>query len=127
MKLNKKAFFLVPIILAILIFLGLFIYFNSEDSNSFTASERKWIKDNVNIRYDIEKISDYPVYTDVFDAFIEKFNKATEMELNVVNYNKSDDTTSKSLRFRIVKEDASLNDKDIVLNEDVYIAIEKAE
>lgn len=127
MKVNKKVFIIVPLILAVFIFLGLFIYFNLEDSNSFTSSERTWIKENENIRYDFAKISDYPVYTEVFDRFIKSFEEATKMEFNVVNYNKNDTNNSSVLKFKIVKNEQEITDNDILLNEDVYVVIGKKE
>ena len=74
MKKNKKSIIIVvPIVVAVVLFLALFIYFNGEDSNSFNVSERKWLQENANIREDFEFINDYPVYgnSGVFDKFID--------------------------------------------------------
>ena len=59
MKVNKKLFVIIPVIVAILLFVGLYIYFNSEDSNSFSASERRWLDSNKNRVENIEVIGQF--------------------------------------------------------------------
>ena len=77
MKTNKKVFIAIPIVIALIVFIGLLIYFNKEDANSFNASERKWLQSHVNTRENFEVISDYPVYGDsgVFYKFISSLEK----------------------------------------------------
>ena len=127
MKINKKLLFFLPIIIAIFLFAGLYIYFNKEDVNSFTASERKWLQENINIRENFEIINDYPIYGEggVFTEFIDSLEEATGLEFNVVPYYRSSTPTSENLRFRVVRELSEITDNDILLNEDVYVAIGK--
>ena len=73
MKLNKKLIILVPVLIALIVFLSLYFYFNKEDINSLTVNDRKWIESNVSTIYDFELISNYPVYGEngVFYEFID--------------------------------------------------------
>lgn len=127
MKQNKKNIIIIPVIIAVVLFVALFIYFNREDSNSFNASERKWLQDNANIREDFEIINDYPIYGNggVFDKFIASLEDATSLEFNKVPYYKKDETKSNDFKFKIVKDESDITDNDIFLNEDVYVAIGK--
>ena len=54
MKIKKKWIIIIPIIIAILTFAGLYYYFNNEDENSFTISENRWIKENLTTVIDFD-------------------------------------------------------------------------
>ena len=129
MKVNKKVFFIVPTIIAILLFAGLYVYFNKEDSYSFSSSERKWLSQNRNKVENIEIISDYPIYGNrgVFSSFVDSLKEATKLDFNVVPYYRANTTNSKDFKFKILKENTEITSNDIFLNEDVYVAIGKTE
>lgn len=129
MKINKKTFIVLPVLIAVSLFIGLYVYFNNEDSNSFTVSERKWLQNNKNIVENFEIISDYPIYgsSGVTDAFVEDLSEATGLDFNIVSYYRGNTSTSNDFKFKIVKEDSELTDSDILLNEDVYVAIGRTE
>ncbi len=128
MKLNKKLIILVPVLIALIVFLSLYFYFNKEDINSLTVNDRKWIESNVSTIYDFELISNYPVYGEngVFYEFIDDFQKDTGLEFNVIPYLKTSKPASNGLRFRVLRNDEQLSDKDLLLGEDVYIVISKS-
>lgn len=129
MKINKKILFAIPFVVAIVLFIVLYAHFNMEDSNSFTSSERKWLQANKNTVESIEVINDYPIYgnSGVFDKFITKLSEVTELEFNKVPYYRETKTKSNDFGFKIVKEDSDITKNDILLNEDVYVAIGKKE
>ncbi len=127
MKLKKKWLFIIPVLVAIIIFLGLYYYFNSEDENSFTISENRWIKDNLTTIIDFNILSDYPVYGEsgVFKEFIDNFSEDTGFEFNVIPYLKESKVDSNSYRFRVLNNQDGLTEKDLLLQEDVYVLIGK--
>ena len=129
MKTNKKLFVIVPTIIAILLFAGLYVYFNKEDSYSFSSSERKWLSLNKNKVENIEIISDYPIYGNrgVFYKFVDSLKEATKLDFNIVPYYRAKPTSSKDFKFKILKENTEMTPNDIFLNEDVYVAIGKSE
>ncbi len=128
MKLNKKLIIIIPILIALIVFVSLYFYYNKEDKNSLTVNDRKWIESNISTIFDLELISNYPVYGEngVFYEFVEDFEEDTGLEFNVVPYLKTGKPTGTGLRFRVLKNDEQLTDKDLLLGEDVYIAISKS-
>lgn len=128
MKLNKKLIIIVPIVIALIVFLSLYFYFNKPDKNSLTVNDKKWIESNISTIFDLELISNYPVYGEngVFYEFVEDFQKDTGLEFNVVPYLKTGKPSGKSFRFRVLKNDEKLSENDLLLGEDVYIAISKS-
>lgn len=128
MKLNKKLIIIIPILIALIVFVSLYFYYNNEDQNSLTVNDRKWIESNISTIFDLEVISNYPVYGEngVFYEFVDDFEEDTGLEFNVVPYLKTGKPNGMGLRFRVLKNDEQLTDKDLLLGEDVYIAIGKS-
>lgn len=128
MKLNKKLIIIIPILIALIVFVSLYFYYNNEDQNSLTVNDRKWIESNISTIFDLEVISNYPVYGEngVFYEFVDDFEEDTGLEFNVVPYLKTGKPNGTGLRFRVLKNDEQLTDKDLLLGEDVYIAIGKS-
>ena len=128
MKRNKKTIIILPIVIAVLLLVGLYIYFN-RDPNSLTASEKKWLQNNSNVRENIEYINDYPIYgnSGIFEKFINYLEDETGLEFNKVPYYKDNTTTTNDFKFKIVKEDTDIKSNDVYLNEDVYVAIGKSD
>ena len=127
MKMKKKVIIMLPIIVALCVFLGLYYYFNKEDENSFTISENKWIKENLNTIIDFDVLNDYPVYGEngVFRTFINKFSADTGFEFNIVPYLKESKIESTGYRFQVLNNQEKLTENDLLLQEDVYILIGK--
>ena len=127
MKIKKKWFLIVPLFIALVLFLGMYFYFAKEDSNSFTTQERSWIKKNSDKIIDFEMISNYPVFGEnaVFNTFINDFNKDTGLEFNVIPYLKESKPSTTGYRFRVVDSSIALGDEDLLLHEDSYAAITK--
>ena len=126
MRLNKKVFIAIPILIALIVFIVLYMYFNNEDSNSFTAVEKKWLAKNSSQLVDFELINNYPVYGEnsgVFYSFIDSLENATNLEFNIIPYLKESKPNTNGYRFRILKGDDKKTDKDLVLNEDNYIIV----
>ncbi len=127
MKNKRKLLLMVPLIIALCVFLGLYYYFNKEDENSFTISENKWIKENLNTIIDFDILNDYPVYGEngIFRTFINKFSDDTGFEFNIVPYLKESQIDSTGYRFRILNNQDKITENDLLLQEDVYILIGK--
>ena len=70
---NKKLIIIIPLVIALLVFVGLYFYYYREDSNSLNITDRNWLENNIDSLVDIEVPSDYPVYGEkdgVFASFI---------------------------------------------------------
>ena len=127
MKAKKKWFIILPIIIALVIFIGLYCYYNKEDQNSFTIAENKWIKENSNTIIDFKILNDYPVFGEdgVFRNFINQFSKDTGFEFNITSSLKEQDIESNGYRFRVLNPGEAIEEKDLLLQEDVYVLIGK--
>lgn len=126
MKINKKFLIIVPIVIALIVFVVLYAYFNNEDSNSFTVMEKRWLADNSDKVVDFELINNYPIYGEnsgVFYSFIDSLESATNLEFNIIPYLKESKPNTKSYRFRILKDEDKRTDNDLFLNEDNYVMI----
>lgn len=129
MKNNKKLYFIIPLVIAFILLIGVYVYLNNDRSTAFSSSERKWLQNNSNVRENIETINDYPVYGDggVFDNFIEFLEEDTNLEFNRVPYYRETSTTTKDFKFRVLKDASELGTNDLLLSEDVYVAIGKSD
>lgn len=125
MKIKKKWLIIIPVFIALMTFAGLYYYFNKEDNNSFTISENRWIKDNLTTVIDFDILNDYPVFGEdgVFRSFINKFASDTGFEFNIIPYLKESKINSTGYRFRVLNNQDTLTDKDLLLQEDVYVLI----
>ena len=123
MKLKKKWLIGIPVIIAIIVFLGLYYYFNREDSNSFTVSDNKWIEEHLTTIIDFNMVNDYPIFgeTGVFRKFINDFSEDTGFEFNIIPYSKETNTNSTGYRFRLLNNQDVIGQNDLLLQDDVYI------
>lgn len=125
---NKKLYIIIPILIAALVFVGVFYYYNKKDNYSLTAMDKKWIQDNIDTVVDIEYIADYPVYggeDGIFRSFIKTAKTATSIDFNEIAYAKTEKPSGNSYRFRVLKTDEKLAKGDYLVDEDVYVAFSK--
>ena len=127
---KKKLIITIPIIIALVAFIFVYRYYNHEDkTTSLTVTEKRWVQDNSSKVIDIEVINDYPIYgmdgDGVFFDFIGDLKKNIGLELNEIPYLKTSNTTTDSIRFRILDNDQELSKKDLPLFDDYYIAVGK--
>ena len=127
---KKKVIIIVPIVIALAVFIGVYIYFNHEDAKtSLTVTEKKWIADNSDQKYDFEIANNIPIYsmdgTGVVFDFINNFEVDTDLEFNKISYLKENQPTTTGLRIRILNNDVSLTENDLLIAEDGYVLISK--
>ena len=127
---KKKLIIIIPILIALAVFLGVYLYFNIEDSKtSLTVLEKKWITNNKDQKYDFEIVNNYPIYsmdgTGVIFDFIDTFEIDTDLDFNKISYLKDTQPTTSSLKIRILDNDTKLSDNDLLIAEDGYVLISK--
>ncbi len=127
---KKKLFILVPAIIAVVAFVGVYRYYNKEDSTTtLTVTERKWVQDNASESIDFEVINDYPLYglngKGVFFSFINDFKKDIGLDFNEISYLKDSQAEGNSYKFRVLDNNEKLTDNDLLLFNDYYVAIGK--
>lgn len=125
---KKKLIIIIPIVIALLVFVGLYTFLNyTDDKTNLTVLEKRWITNNSGTKYDLEIVNDVPIFsmagTGVIFDFIDNFEMDTGLEFNKISYLKTAEPTTNGLRFRILNNDTALTDNDLLLAEDGYIAI----
>ena len=128
---KKKALIIFPLLVVIIVFVGVFIYYNREDAKtSLTVNEKKWVLENDTKMIDINVINDYPLYglngEGVFFNFLDDFKDNVGLEFNKIAYSKDaelEDTDSYS--FRVLDNEEELSNNDLLIATDGYIAIGK--
>ena len=128
---KKKTLIIIPIVVVLLVFIGVYIYYNKEDAKtSLTVTEKKWVESNDTTMVDINVINDYPLYglngEGVFFSFLDDFEKNVGLEFNKIAYSKDTDLENdKTNSFRILNNEDKLNNNDLLIATDGYIAIGK--
>ena len=127
---KKKLIFIIPLLTALFAFIVVYTYFNYKDAKTnLTIKDRNWISSHVSDKYDFEIVNNYPVYSvdgvgSIMD-FINDFEVDTNLEFNKIAYDKTTNTSTNSLRIRILENDANLSDKDLLIAEDGYVLVGK--
>ena len=128
---KKKALIIFPLLVVIIVFVGVFIYYNREDAKtSLTVNEKKWVLENDTKMIDINVINDYPLYglngEGVFFNFLDDFKDNVGLEFNKIAYSKDDELeVDDSYSFRVLDNEEELSNNDLLIATDGYIAIGK--
>ena len=127
---KKKLIIIIPVIVALLVFIGVYAYYNYRDAKTnLTIRDRNWISSHSSNKYDFEIVNNYPVYsmdgTGVIMDFIDEFEVDTDLEFNKIAYEKGNKPSGKSLRIRVLNNDESLAEKDLLIFEDGYVLVSK--
>ncbi len=127
---KKKLIIILPIVIALFVFVGVYYYLNyKDDRTNLTVREKRWISANSEKKYDLEIINDIPVYSmdgsGVIFNFIKSFEVDTGLEFNKIPYPKTSLSSGTGLRFRLLDNDTKQTNKDLLVFEDGYVAISK--
>ena len=127
---KKKLIIIIPLLVAILVFIGVYAYFNYRDAKTnLTIRDRNWISSHSSNKYDFEIVNNYPIYSldgkGVILDFISEFEVDTDLEFNKIAYDKENTPNGKGLRIRILNNDTQLSDKDLLFYEDGYVLVSK--
>ncbi len=127
---KKKTYIIAPLTIAILVFIGVYLFLNyKDDITNLTVLEKRWIEANSDKKVDLEIVNNIPVLANngngvIFD-FIESFETDTKLEFTKIPYLKENQPTTKSLRIRALNDGSLLSEKDLLITEDGYLALSK--
>ncbi len=127
---KKKLFIIIPILIAIIVFLVVYSYYNTSDAEtSLSISDKQWIEDNALSVVDFEVVNDYPLYgmngTGVLFSFLSDFSTDTTIEINKIPYLKTEEPNSNAYSFQVLNSDEKLTENDLLIIEDSYVLISK--
>ena len=127
---NKKRllYILVPLILlGIIIFFATTINKKNDENGVFSLLEKRWIEKNKNTVVDVSIVNDVPIFGEdgegVFFDFLNDFTKEVGIKFNMIAY-KSGENTKTNYVFEM-KNNATLNDNDLLFYTDEYALISK--
>ena len=129
-SINKKRllYILVPIIvLAIIIFVAVNVSKKKTENGEFSLLEKRWIEKNKNTVVDVSVVNDVPIFGEegegVFFDFLNDFTKEVGIKFNMIPY-KTGESTKTGYVFEM-KNNAILNDNDLLFYTDEYALISK--
>ena len=128
---NKKRLILILFGIAILIFVGLYLFMNYSEPNILNSEDKKWISENGGKVIDIDVINNLPVYANngkgvIFD-FLNYINEKTGLEFNKMPYLKESGKDNFNSKYKIEVIDGSqkLNSNQLLIFTDIYVSISK--
>lgn len=127
---KKKLIIIIPIIVALSVFIGLYWYLNyRDDKTNLTVTDKKWIANNSETKFDFEITNNIPVFSmdgsGVIFEFINQFEEDTGLEFNKISYLKENKPSTSGLRVQILNNDTALTENNLMIAEDGYIAVSK--
>ncbi len=125
---KKNKYILIIPIIAVVIFIVLFLIFNYSETSVLDSSDKEWIQNNSGNLIDIGIINNIPLYSidgnGVINDYLTFVQEETGLELNKIAYFKEDDQNSE-YRFQIVDGDKELTNNQLLVYDDHYVAIGK--
>ena len=119
---NKKSVIITIVVILAVVIIGLIVFRVLTDENKLTASEKRWINNNINTVQNINVINDVNLFgntgTGVFYEFLNDFETEYNLGLNPVTFNYGDNTSGLTLGVK-----KSLGDEDFVFYEDHYVLV----
>ncbi len=124
---KKQLFIVIPIIAFLIAFVGVFLYFNSENrKTNFTLKEKEWLEENENTKIDFDIVNNYPVYgmdgEGVFFNYVDNLENKTGLSFNKIPVLSSENADS-NYSIRILNNDEELGKNDLLIFKDSYVAI----
>ena len=128
---NKKKLILILLGVAVLVFVGLYLYINYSEPNILNSDDKKWISDNGGKVIDIDVVNDIPIYANngkgvVFD-FLNYVTEKTNLEFNKIPYLKEGGKVNSKYRVEIVDGTLNLNNNQLLIFNDTYVSIAKTD
>ena len=128
---NKRKLILIFFGIAILVFIGLYLFINYSEPNVLNSEDKKWINDNGGKVIDIDVINDLPVYANngsgvIFD-FLNYVSEKTGLKFNKISYLKEGGVLKTNSKYKIELIDGSqkLNSNQLLIFNDMFVSISK--
>jgi diguanylate cyclase (GGDEF)-like protein len=128
MKNKKKLLFLLPV-LAIIIFVVLYIVFKYSEPNVLDSKDKEWISQNGGKIVDIAVVNNIPLYGSdgkglVFD-YLDYVTQESTIEFNKIPYLIGGEPGNAEYQIEIIDGDVNLTKNQLLIYEDNYVAIGK--
>ena len=98
---NKKSVIITIVIILVVVIIGLVSYRVLTDENKLTASERRWINNNINTVQNVNVVNDVNLFgntgTGVFYEFLNDFQREYQLDINPVTFNYGENVSGLTL------------------------------
>lgn len=119
---NKKSVIITIVVILAVVVISLITYRVLTDENKLTASERRWINQNISTVQNINVINNVNLFgntgTGVFYEFLNDFEMEYQLQMNPVTFNYGDHTNGLTLGVT-----RTLDDHDFVFYTDHYVLV----
>ncbi len=119
---NKKSVIISIVIILAVVIIGLVTYRILNDEGRLTASERRWINNNINTVQNINVINDVNLFGNtgdgVFYEFLDDLASEYQLEINPVTFNYKENPSGLTLGVT-----RTLSDDDLVFYTDHYVLV----
>ena len=119
---NKKSVIITIVVILAVVVISLITYRFLTDENKLTASERRWINQNISTVQNINVINNVNLFgntgTGVFYEFLNDFEMEYQLQMNPVTFNYGDHTNGLTLGVT-----RTLDDHDFVFYTDHYVLV----
>lgn len=126
---NKKKIFFGIIILAIVLFVGLYFVYHYSEPNILNSKDKKWISENSRNVISVDVINDIPIYSYNGEGIVYKFldfiEKQSELDFNKVTYLKDNKKLSNKYSFELIDGSSKLNSNQLLFYTDSYVLVSK--
>ena len=116
----------------IIVFVACLVFLSvnySKDDTSLSIVEKKWITNNINNIKSINIYNDIPVYgyngNGISFAFLDKFTEEYDIRFNKISYFSTDSPKYGDMAFKVLNNNDSLSDNDILFYTDNYVILSK--
>ncbi len=121
---TKRNKIIVIVIIAILVFIGVITFNILNDKNKLSASEQRWINNNISTLQNVNVVNDVNIFgltgNGVFYDFLNDFEKNYGLEINPVTFNYGENIKGITLGIK-----NNVDDKDVIFYKDHYVLVSK--
>ena len=121
---NKKSVIITIIVIILVVITGLVTYNILADDTKLSASEKRWINNNINTVQNIKVLNDVNIFGNngngIYYDFINDFANTYRLQINPVTYNYEEIPTGLSLGAK-----TNLTNNDYVFYTDHYVLVSK--
>ena len=121
---NKKNVIITISVILLVVITGIITYNILTDENKLSASEKKWINNNINTVLNVNVVNDVNIFGNVgkgvYYDFINDLELEYKLQINPVTFNYGENVSGLSLGVK-----TSLNDNDKIFYKDHYVLVSK--
>lgn len=126
---NKKKIIYGIIVLAVVLFIGLYFIYHYSEPNILSSKDKKWLSENNKNIVSVDVINDIPLYSyngeGVVYKFLDYISEQASLEFNKKTYLKENKNLSSKYSFELIDGSSKLNSNQLLFYTDSYVLVSK--